>query len=107
MKITQKHPVYFENKWQKPIDIYNNCNKDIEILTQRSDNLPLIVYNFVLEKVHVIKVNDICCVTFGHNIKEAYHSFYGTNEIIETLKKSNDYSSGFISLAKTVRCLNK
>jgi hypothetical protein len=47
------------------------------------------VYNFVLDTVHLININNIIACTFGHTIKGPVigHDFYGTEAVINDLKK--------------------
>jgi len=97
--ITKKHPIRLNNKWQLPIDIANN---NLAKISEKSSN---IVYNFILEHSHVLIVNDIQCVTLGHGIKDAYHPFYGTSDVINVIKKSLDYESGFVQVDSSIRNL--
>ena len=104
LRLTQKHPVFYENKWQYPIDIVNQ-NKNIARISPATPNAPNYVYNLVLEHTHVLKVNDAFCVTLGHGIQEAYHPFYGTNAVVDLLKTSKDFEKGFITVKGNIRNL--
>ena len=104
LRLTQKHPVFYENKWQNPIDIVNQ-NKNIARISPPTPGAPNYVYNLVLEHTHVLKVNDMFCVTLGHGIQEAYHPFYGTNAVVNVLKASKDFEKGFISVKGNIRNL--
>jgi len=100
LKITKKHPIWLNNKWQLPIDIANNSN--LAKIIEKSSN---VVYNFILEHSHVLIVNDMECVTLGHGIKEAFHPFYGTSEVIDVIKKSSGYENGFVQVNSNIRNL--
>jgi len=63
------------------------------------------VYNFILEHSHVLIVNDMQCVTLGHGIKDAFHPFYGTSEVIDVIKKSSGYENGFVQVNSNIRNL--
>jgi len=47
------------DKWVKPYEVSTPQMYDCSE-----------VYNFVLDSGHVIKVNNIYCVTFGHGLKD-------------------------------------
>ena len=43
------------------------------------------------------------CVTFGHDIKDAYHPFYGTNAVIDVIKSLSGFENGFVSVNENIR----
>jgi len=102
LRITKKHPILFNNNWRFPIDIATNESKIAKIIKSTDG---FVVYNFILDKSHVLKVNNTYCVTFGHNISEAYHSFYGTNSVVNTIQKSKDFETGLVTVKENVRNL--
>jgi len=88
--ITPFHPVYFENKeW-----IFPNDSTIFE-----KEYYDGYVYDFVLDKHHVIKLNGINAVTLGHNFvgPVVEHDYFG-NKIINDLKKCNGWDNGYIEL---------
>jgi len=99
LKLTKKHPVWFNNQWQAPIDI---ANKDSNI-ANICDSSSKFVYNLVLEHSHVALVNGMRCVTLGHGIKEAYHPFYGTMEVINVVKAVSGYEKGIVEVNESLR----
>jgi hypothetical protein len=101
LKITQKHPVWFNNAWKNPVDIASS-NKDIAHISEATSNY---VYNLVLEHSHVLLVNNMRCVTLGHGIKGAYHPFYGTSAVIDAIKSSPGYESGYVCVNGSIRNL--
>jgi len=99
LKLTKKHPVCFNNQWQAPIDIANKDSNIANICDSSSE----FVYNLVLEHSHVVLVNGMRCVTLGHGIKEAYHPFYGTLEVINVVKSVPGYEKGFVVVNGSLR----
>lgn len=99
LKITKKHPVFFDNKWQFPIDIVHMYNNVAKLSHQKTK----FVYNFLLENSHVLLVNNIRCVTFGHGIKEVYHPFYGTNSVVDIIKALPGFADGYVDVNGNLR----
>lgn len=91
--ITKYHPVFYNGKWAFPINISNV----IEIQTEN-------YYNFVLEKGNSMLVNNIPCITFGHEIQEevAKHEYFGTEKIINDLSRIKGWNEGEISIKNNV-----
>jgi len=89
--LTPWHPVFVNNHWAFPCQIgklweANYITRD--------------VFNFVLEKGHVIIVNGIECVTLGHGFMEEVvkHDYYGTQEVINDLRTLPGWENGYIDL---------
>jgi hypothetical protein len=103
--ITPYHPIHFEGKWQFPIDIYaNNLKKSLPNpfygLVQNSKSVN--VCNIVLEKDHIIEIENFRVVTLGHGFEDnvVKHPYYGTNRVIEDLVKIEGWEQGLIILNK-------
>ena len=100
------HNYCIDGIWQFPMDV-----NQPEIITGDSDG-NLILYNLVLDKGHIVLINDIECVTLGHNIQDdvVRHQFFGTNKIIDDLKTFDGWSGGYITLTddnrKVIRDIN-
>ena len=103
LKITQKHPVWFNNQWRLPRDIELQ-HKNIACFSDKSSN---IVYNFILEHSHILFVNDVRCVTLGHGINEAFHPFYGTSAVIDTIKALEGFDNGLVHVEGSISFLAK
>jgi len=73
--ITPNHPIRINGSWIKP----RNLSQEIVRIALRTT-----VYNFVLDKKHIMKINGIECVTLGHEIKgnNIEHAYFGTKKII-------------------------
>ena len=56
-------------------------------------------YNLVLDNKHEVVLNGVKAITLGHNRKEGVlkHPYFGTNKVIDALKKYDSFNSGFIS----------
>jgi hypothetical protein len=93
--ITKYHPMKLNGIYVFPVD-----NFPTEIV--KSDYM----YSLVFEKNNnkrseTVIVNDTECVALGHGITNdivASHTFFGTEKIIETLRKTNGWSNGLITL---------
>jgi len=101
LRITKKHPLWFENQWQLPVDIANNY-QNVATISDKKTNY---VYNFILDHSHVLLVNNMKCVTFGHDIKEAFHPFYGTNAVIDVIKYLPGFENGIVNVNGNIRNL--
>ena len=86
--ITPWHPVRIKG-WQFPA----NLNQILELPCNA-------VFNFVLEDGHIMIINGVECVTLGHNFKEdvVSHPFFGTDKVINNLKKFPTWDSGLVTL---------
>merc|ERR1712130_234664 len=97
--ITPYHPILIDNEWVFPNNVGFNELIECEF-----------VYNFVLSHNHILIVNDIKCCTLGHGLKTndvIKHSYFGTNKIINDLKKMNGWNNGIIELRENIFVRNK
>ena len=89
LKITPYHPVLAKGNWSFPNSLSNctmqNCNA---------------VYTIVLEHSHTFNLNGYWVIGLGHNYKVGIlaHDYFGSNKIIEDLKKLDGWESGFITI---------
>jgi hypothetical protein len=87
--ITPWHPIYLEDQWVFPTDIYIEKN-----YTGR-------IYNLVLDTIHSVVISDVCCITLGHGIQNdpvASHPYFGTDAIIDELSTLPGWSDGFVNI---------
>ena len=97
MLITPWHPVYYrlnklQYEWVFPIKILSSTKVDIDY-----------IYNIVLDSGHTMIINDITVVTLGHDFKDnnvVQHDYYGSDKVINDLKKINGWDNGMIVLDK-------
>jgi len=97
LKLTKKHPIYFNNQWQYPIDIVDNN------IASYCDSTSQCVYNFILDQSYVLLVNNMPCVTFGHGIKQVYHPFYATTAVLKTISSLPGFENGFVHVNGNLR----
>jgi hypothetical protein len=86
--VTPYHPVYVTGKWMFPCQL-------AEIKKMRAD-----VYSFVLDSGHVMEINGYICASLGHGMsgKVIGHEYFGSERVIEDLKKMIGWESGQIVL---------
>ncbi len=101
--ITPYHPIFFENKWQFPIEI---CKKNSRrqlpnpyysiTESQKSQR----VCNLILDKGHLADVENFKCVTLGHGFQEdvVRHEYYGSEKVIKDLSVLSGWSEGQVTL---------
>ena len=88
IKITPWHPVFID-KWIFPANVAAIKHESIDY-----------VYNVVLDKGHTLDINGLTCITLGHGMKGdvVEHAFFGTDAVINDLKKFDGYYEGFVQL---------
>jgi len=93
LQITPGHPIRVNNTWIKARDLNEN------VIGVQADK----IYNLVLDQNHVLLVNNVECVTWGHDSTDHQisHPFYGSSRrISEELNKLSEHGivriSGFI-----------
>jgi hypothetical protein len=89
LAITPYHPIKRNGKWVFPCEVGNQSNVPCEAL-----------YSFVLDNHHVMTINDTECVTLGHDFEDDVrrHPYFGSNLVIEDLKKFSSWNSGLVEL---------
>ena len=85
---TLYHPVEINGEWVFPCEKFKATKKFINSW-----------YNLVLNKKHEVLLNGVKAITFGHNRTDGIlkHPYFGTNKVIEALKKYDSFNTGFIS----------
>jgi Mg-chelatase subunit ChlD len=90
--ITPWHPVRIEGKWKFPENINLSEERDCEK-----------IYSFVLNRNHIIYINDVQCITLGHGIQNnnvVSHEYFGTRKVVLDLQKSSGWVNGIVKLNK-------
>lgn len=95
LSITPWHPVRVGGVWKFPTE-----------LAGYNDRLMPNVYNLVLDRGHVVSVEGWECVTLGHGFNDPIvkHPFFGTQRVIEDLKRTNGWAEGrpsYVNLVAT------
>ena len=89
LKVTPGHPVMYQGEWRYPREIVQPrvCPCDA-------------VYNMVLDKDHIVYINDIPLILFGHNYTEGIlsHPYLGSQAIVEDLQKLPGWTEGLIEV---------
>jgi hypothetical protein len=65
-------------------------------IAQLNERLISTVYNLVLTSGHIVNVEGHKCITLAHGFKEpvAAHDFFGTEAVIDCLKKQPGWNEG-------------
>lgn len=101
LQITPKHPVRMAGgQWCRPKDMSDAQRIQPEHLFREGNN-KYFVYNFLLDSTHVVTVNGIECVTWGHGMTDPSisHPYFGDMTAIERdLSSMSGWTSGFVSV---------
>jgi Mg-chelatase subunit ChlD len=95
LHLTPYHPIKINGKWCFPNDIPSSKQSDLDCDA---------IYSFILEdrgNGSGMLIGDIECATLGHGITgdiTISHPFFGTEEVINNLKLSPEYSNGLVIL---------
>jgi hypothetical protein len=87
--VTPWHPIKYNNVWTFPQNVNPARIKQCEA-----------VYSFILDKIHVMIIEDYEVITLGHNYDQSIlsHSYWGTNAVIDDLKKKDGFDNGLVVL---------
>ena len=87
--ITPWHPISIGGIWKFPRDLGPEKELDCREM-----------YNFVLDKCHMVVINDYECVTLGHDFKGEIieHPYFGTTRVVEDLRAVDVKKTGLITL---------
>ena len=82
------HPVEIDGNWVFPCEHFKVTKIFIDCW-----------YNLILKNKHEVVLNGVKAITLGHNRKDGIlkHPYFGTNKVIDALKKYDSFNSGFIS----------
>ena len=85
LSITPWHPIHIAGEWCFPAQIAPYTSRPIKT-----------VYNLVLSDHHIVYVEGYQCCTLGHGFKGPIieHEFFGTQRVIECLKKQPGWDVG-------------
>jgi hypothetical protein len=94
LHITPSHPINWNGMWKKPMDLMGEGAASMDHFDGD------FVYNFVLDSHHVVLVNGVPCVTFGHNLVEdsVRHVFYGSHLVVEHLSSLPGWMDGCVTV---------
>ena len=100
---------YHSMAWHFPHDlndIYNPTVHDMpEFTVKKLQMFTEALYSFQLDSGHIIDIGDVPCVTLGHGFvdKVRAHPFFGTDKVIECIKKFPGYNNGIVEFSGTKR----
>lgn len=104
--LTAFHPVFYDNKWQFPINLllnsisnnddYNNNN----IISVIQPAIPVYVCNVVLDQYHMIEIEGYNCITLAHGFQNYVlkHPYYGTQMCLKDLSVLKGWREGMICI---------
>jgi len=90
VRVTPYHPIRINKKWNFPCKLKEPMHLHCDY-----------VYSFVLDKHHIMTVNDIDTITLGHGFTYdpiIEHPFFGTNKVIDNLKTRSGWDKGLIEI---------
>jgi hypothetical protein len=95
--VTPGQPIYVENEW-----VPSCTAPGATVVCDACDK----VYNFVLDRGHVLTIEGMPCVTLGHGFKDPamLHSYFGTDRVVNDLLHMRGWDDGLILLNGTLRC---
>jgi hypothetical protein len=87
--VTPWHPIKYNNEWCFPNELSSVSLVQCEA-----------VYSFVLDKHHVMNIEnfEVICLAHGYTNDILAHNFWGTQKIINDLKKKDGFESGLVVL---------
>lgn len=104
--ITPWHPIYdfYTMSWKFPIDLAGMAFSEMEI-SNHMEMFTDAIYSFVLDSHHIIDIADIPCITLGHGFTDTIraHPFFGTNKVIDEMKKFPGFDRGMVEISETKR----
>lgn len=92
VKLTPWHPVRVQGTWKFPCEIAAQVWEDCDV-----------VYNLVLDKCHIVLINEQEVVTLGHEFRDSAvveHAYFGTEKVLEDLKKFGGWTEGNVEIQR-------
>ena len=95
LMITPYHPIIYMDRYEK------DWCFPISINEPRLVQCPE-MYTFVVRNRQHLKVERFVYATLGHNCQEEIvrHDYFGTDKVIDDLKKFNTYEEGYVHLTE-------
>ena len=96
LQATQWHPVRDEGSWSFPI-----------YLGETKEMSDVDIFSFLLEPGYedMLMGDSVPCITFAHGIENdpvATHPFYGTNKVVDEMKKMDGFDEGCVTVSNGV-----
>jgi hypothetical protein len=95
--VTHGQPIYVEDEWA-----LSSTVPGATVVCDACDQ----VYNFVLDRGHVLMIEGIPCVTLGHGFEGPVmsHPYFGTDRVVNDLLRMPGWDDGVVLLNGTLRC---
>jgi len=93
--VTPWHPVQLDDgMWRFP-----NTFREPE------DHACAQIYSFALDTIHMMKIENVTCVTMGHDFEDEVrcHPFFGSPRVVETMRSFPGFEDGLIETCGTKR----
>ncbi|CAE8597663.1 unnamed protein product [Polarella glacialis] len=96
LTITRQHPVRIDGVWMRPCNVPGRCY----VPTASG-----MVYNFVLDRCHVLVVDGVECATWGHGLQGNVigHPFFGTDRVVHGLSSLEGWEDGRVTITGSIR----
>lgn len=96
LQVTQWHPVKVKGVWTFPI-----------YLGETKEMSDVDIFSFLLEPGYedMLMGDSVPCITFAHGIENdpvATHPFYGTNKVVDEMKKMEGFDEGCVTVSNGV-----
>ena len=105
LTISLYHPIFWNGKWEFPMSIGDifSCKKNSCTYSDTVDTC--FVYSFVLDSIHTVNVCNVKTVTLGHSFTDPIvaHPFFGSDLVVQEMKRIGDYDSGLVSVLGCIR----
>lgn len=100
LQITARHPVRVDGVWILPGQM-----PDGKLAPTGASSC---VYNLVLSHSHVLLVNGVECVTWGHGMRDAVvaHPYFGSDHVLADLAGMAGWESGFVRVQGCIKDQN-
>jgi hypothetical protein len=87
LSITPWHPIRIEGEWKYPAEVAGYTSRPVNV-----------VYNFVLDKDHIVYVGDVECCTLAHGFKGPIieHAYFGSAVLVDLQAKAGGALSGHV-----------
>jgi hypothetical protein len=95
--VTPGQPIYVEDEW-----VLSCTVPGATVVCDACDQ----VYNFVLDRGHVLTIEGTPCVTLGHGFEDPVvsHPYFGTDRVVNDLLRMRGWDDGLILLNGTLLC---
>jgi hypothetical protein len=108
LRITPWHPIRYSEEWVIPFKFSEKCDNlyiskwEFPSNIKESTRVHIdYVYDFILDKHHIVTINGIDIITLGHGFTHdpnLIHPFFGTEKVIDNLKEHPGWKNGLVEI---------